>query len=153
LGKETTPNDANKKFKWDNRNDEACGLIIMSISPNLRFHLQSIDQPKEAWEKIESLFGKHNILRAQQLENQVLTLSPNDFSCIEYYLSKFKTLITLCEECKTKIDRYHYIYLILSKLSSSYSVFVSTFYAMQEALGKNYVKPTLENFCDALIRE
>jgi hypothetical protein len=32
-------------------------------------------------------------------------------------------------------------------------MFVSTFYTMQEALGTAYVKPTLENFCDALIRE
>jgi hypothetical protein len=62
LGKETTPIDANKKSKWDNRNEKARGLIIMSISPDLRFHLQSIDKPKEAWENIESMFGKHNII-------------------------------------------------------------------------------------------
>jgi hypothetical protein len=99
------------------------------------------------------VFGKHNIIRAQQLENQVLTLSPSDFSCIEDYLSKFKTLRTLCEECKIKIDEDCCIYLILSKLGSAYYVFVSTFYAMQEALGEAYQKPSLENFCDALIRE
>jgi hypothetical protein len=69
LGKETSPTDVGKKSKWDNRNDEACGLIGMSISHDLRFHLQSIDKLKEAWEKIESVFGKHNIIRAQQLEN------------------------------------------------------------------------------------
>jgi hypothetical protein len=32
-------------------------------------------------------------------------------------------------------------------------VFVSTFYAMQEALGTTYQKPSLENFFYALIRE
>jgi hypothetical protein len=99
------------------------------------------------------MFGRHNIIRAQQLENQVLTLSPNDFSCIEDYLSKFKTLRLLCEDCKIKIEEDRCIYLILSKLGSAYSVFVSTFYAMQEALGEAYKKPSLENFCDALIRE
>jgi hypothetical protein len=99
------------------------------------------------------VFGKHSIIREQQLENQVLTLSSSDFSCIEDYLSKFKTLRNLCEECKIKIDEDHCIYLILSKLCSAYSVFVSTFYAMQEALGEAYQKPNLENFCDALIRE
>jgi hypothetical protein len=153
LGKGTTPTDADKKSKWDNRNEEAHGLIRISISPDLRFHLQSIDKPKEAWEKIESVFGKHNIIRARQLENQVLNLSPNDFSCIEDYLSKFKTLRTLCEEFKINIEEDHCIYLILSKLGSAYSVFVSTFYAMQEALGIAYQKPSLENFFDALIRE
>jgi hypothetical protein len=45
------------------------------------------------------------------------------------------------------------IYLILSKLGSAYYLFVSTFYVMKEALGKDYKKLTLESFCDALIRE
>jgi hypothetical protein len=39
LRKETKPTDADKKVKWDNRNEEAHGLIEMSISPDLRFHL------------------------------------------------------------------------------------------------------------------
>jgi hypothetical protein len=30
---------------------------------------------------------------------------------------------------------------------------VSTFYATREALGTSYKKPTLESFCDSLIRE
>jgi hypothetical protein len=153
LGNETEPTNANKKFKWANRNDEARGIIRMYISHDLRFHLQQIDKPNEALEKIESVFGKHNIIRAQQLENQVLTLSPSDFSCIEDYLSKFKTLKISCEECKINMDEECFIYLILSKLCSAYFVFVSTFYAMKEALGRAYKKPTLESFCDALIRE
>jgi hypothetical protein len=62
LGKETTPTEADKKAKWYNRNDEVCGLIRMSISHDLRFHLQTIDKPKEAWEKFEFVFGKHNII-------------------------------------------------------------------------------------------
>ena len=45
LGKEKEPTDVDKKVKWDNRSDEARGLIIMSISPDLRYHLQEIDDP------------------------------------------------------------------------------------------------------------
>jgi hypothetical protein len=152
LGKEKAPTDADKKAKWDNRNDEARGLIRISISPDLRYHLQDIDDPKEAWNTIESVFGKLNIIRAQQLENQILTLSPNDFSCLGDYLSRFKTLRILCEECKIKMEEEHCIYLILSKLGSAYSVFVSTFYAMREDLGEEaYETPTLESFCASLI--
>jgi hypothetical protein len=62
LGKETTPTDDDKKAKWDNRNDEARGLIGMSISPDLRYRLQGIDDPEEAWNTIESVFGKLNII-------------------------------------------------------------------------------------------
>jgi hypothetical protein len=146
LGKEKEPIDADKKFKWANRSDEARGLIRMSISPNLRFHLKEIDDLDEAWEKIEYVFGKLNIIRAQQLENQVLTLIPNDFSCLGDYLSKFKTLIILCEECEIKMEEECCIYLILSKPGSAYSVFVSTFYAMREALGKLTKNPLLSPF-------
>jgi hypothetical protein len=92
LGKVKAPIDVDKKSKRDNRNDEARGLIEMSISPDLRYHLQKIDDPEEAWDKIESVFGKLNIIRAQQLENQILTLSQSDFSFLGDYLSKFKTL-------------------------------------------------------------
>ena len=115
-GTETAPIDDDKKAKWDNKNDEARGLIGMSISPDLRYHLQGVDNPKEAWDKIESVFGKLNIIRAQQLENQILTLSPSDFSCLGDYLSKFKTLRLLCEECKIKMEEGRCIYLILSNL-------------------------------------
>jgi hypothetical protein len=125
----------------------------MSISPDLSYHLQGIDDPEEAWKTIESVFGKLNIIREQQLQNQILTLSPSDFSCLGYYLSKFKTLRILCEECKIKMEEERCLYVILSKLGSAYYVFVSTFYAMKEALGKSYVKHTLDSFCASLIRE
>ena len=117
-----------------------------------RYHLQDIDDPKEAWKTIESVFGKLNIFRAQKLENKIPTLSPNDFSFLGDYLSRFKTLGILCEECMIKMEEERCIYLILSKLGSAYSVFVSTFYAMQEAIGEAYQKPSLEKICDALIR-
>ena len=32
----------------------------MSISTDLRFHISGIDEPDKAWEKLESVFGKHN---------------------------------------------------------------------------------------------
>jgi hypothetical protein len=51
------------------------------------------------------------------------------------------------------LEEEHCIYIILSNLGSAYFVFVSTFYAMREALGKDYQKPTFESFCDDLIRE
>ena len=35
LGKETKPTDDDKKIKWENKCDEARGLIGMSISTNL----------------------------------------------------------------------------------------------------------------------
>ena len=64
LGKEKTPIDANKKLKWDNKNEKERGLIGISISLDLRFHLQWTDAPDESWQKLRVVFGKHNIIRA-----------------------------------------------------------------------------------------
>ena len=60
----------------------------------------------------------------------------------------------LCAECKIKKEDKQCIYHILSKLGPAYSVFVSTFYSMKESLNAtSYQEPTLESFCDSLIRE
>jgi hypothetical protein len=86
------------------------------------------------------------------LENQFkMTLSLNDFPFIEYYLSKFKTLIILCIDHKLDLKEDVCIYIILSKLGSKYSIFVSTFYTTREALGSAYKEPSVESFCDVLI--
>ena len=101
-GKETEPTNDDKKIKWENRCDEARGLTGMSISTDLRFHISRIDEHDQAWEMLEAVFGKHNEIRGHQLKNQLISLNPSDFSCIQYYLSKYKTLKLLCLDCKIK---------------------------------------------------
>ena len=88
----------------------------MSISTDLRFQISGINEPNKAWEKLESMFGKQNEIRGNQLENELISLNPCDFSCIQDYLSKYKTLRLLCEECKIKKEDKQSIYHILSKL-------------------------------------
>ena len=101
-GQETKPEDEDKAAKCENRQDQAHGLIGMSISPDLRFHIAELDTPDEAMKQITKVFGIKNELRAHQLENELLTLDPNNFSCIEDFLSKFKTLRLLLEGVKVK---------------------------------------------------
>ena len=125
--KEIELTDDDKKIKWANRCDESRGFIGMSISIDLQFHISGIAEPDQAWEKLESLFGKHNKIQGHQLENELISLNPNDFSCIQDYLSKYKTLTLLCAECKTKKEDKQCIYHILSKHGPAYSVCVSTF--------------------------
>eukprot|EP00253_Pinus_taeda_P019127 PITA_19127 len=106
--------------------------------------------------KITKVFGIKNELRAHQLKNELLTLDPNNFSCIEYFLSKFKTLRLLLEGVKFKKEDSNLIYCILTKLGPAYSVFVSTFHSTREAFisqGHDYKSPSFDSFCDSLIRE
>ena len=80
-----------------------------------------------------------------------MTLIPNDFPCIEDYLSKFKTLRIVCVDCKLDLKEDRCLYVILPNLGRAYFVFVSTFYATRESLGSSYKQHSLESFCDALI--
>ena len=152
-GQETKPKDEEKVAKWENRQDQARGLIGMSISPDLRFHIAELDAPDEAMKQITKVFGIKNELRAHQLENELLTLDPNNFSCIEDFLSKFKTLRLLLEGVKVKKEDSNLIYSILTKLGPTYSVFVSTFHSTREAFisqGQDYKSPSFDVFCEIL---
>ena len=52
------PNAAVEKIKWHNRRDEAYGLLCLSISRDLLFHLDGLTSPNEVWEKLVEIFGK-----------------------------------------------------------------------------------------------
>ena len=67
-GKETERTNDDKK----NKCDESCGLIGMSISTDLWFHISGIDELDIAWKKLESVFGKHNEIWGHQLENVLI---------------------------------------------------------------------------------
>ena len=51
-------NAAAEKIKWHNRRDEAYGLLCLSISRDLLFHLDGLTSPNEVWENIVDIFGK-----------------------------------------------------------------------------------------------
>jgi hypothetical protein len=55
---ETKPTSTVEKSKYFNRMDEAYGLLCMSISPNLWFHIDACKTPNEIWTTLEGLFGK-----------------------------------------------------------------------------------------------
>ena len=57
MATEVEPNAAAEKIKWHNRRDEAYGLLCLSISRDLIFHLDGLTSPNEVWEKLADIFG------------------------------------------------------------------------------------------------
>ena len=55
---EVDPNAALDKIKWHKMRDEAYGLLCLSISRDLLFHLAGLTSPNEVWERILEVFGK-----------------------------------------------------------------------------------------------
>ena len=58
------------------------GFGVTANLIDLQFHISDIDEPDKSWEKLESVFGKHNEIRGHQLEKELISLNPNYFSCI-----------------------------------------------------------------------
>ena len=47
MATEVEPNVAAEKIKWHNRRDEGYGLLCLSISRDLLFHIDSLTSPNE----------------------------------------------------------------------------------------------------------
>ena len=90
---EANPNAAAEKIKWHNRRDEAYGLLCLSISRDLLFNLDGLTSPNEVWENLVEFFGNTYEMRGHQIENELISLSPNSFESLPLYFSKFKALV------------------------------------------------------------
>ena len=45
-----------EKDKWHNRIDETYGLLCLSISSDILFHIDGLTTPNQVWTKLESFF-------------------------------------------------------------------------------------------------
>jgi len=115
-------------------------------------HLENIEIPHEAWEKLESLFGKNDIMRAMHIDAQLTALYPYDFSTIVDFLTKFKNLYTQLKGSGKKKEEKECIFFIMSKLKDPFHIFASTFISIINAMGDKFVMPSLEEFCDCIMR-
>ena len=132
--------------------DEAYGLILLSISHDILFHLYGLTTPNQVWNKLESLFGVQDELRAHQLEIELFSMSPSSFDSIEGLFTKFKSLIVLIKKHGIGKREYQFILSILSKLGPKYSVFVSTFHATRLVIS-NWKMPSFSTLFDSLTKE
>ena len=84
-----------EKSRFLNKKDEAFTFLCLSISQDLLFHLIDLKTRKEIWDKLESLYGKHDDLRVYQLENELMSLQPSNFKTLNYFFTKLKHTVFL----------------------------------------------------------
>ena len=72
IRRETEPQQYVEKNKFLNQLDESFGFMCTHISRDILFHLEGLRTPKEAGDKIESLFGKQDDLQGNILENELM---------------------------------------------------------------------------------
>ena len=62
MGREIEPQQYVEKKKFLNWLDEAFDFMCTHISRDILFHIEGLRTLKEAWDKLESLFGKQEKL-------------------------------------------------------------------------------------------
>ena len=140
------------KARFLNKKDESFGLLCLSISKDLLFHLSGLKTPKEIWDKLDTLYGKQDDLRVYQLENKFMSLCTSNFETLNYFFTKFKHIVLLLKECKVEKEDYQLILSILSKLGADYLVFVSTFHP-GKLTTPGWKMPSLNAFIESLTSE
>ena len=121
-------------------------------SQDLLFHLTDLKSSKEIWDKLETLYRKHDDLRVYQLENELMSLQPSNFKSLNDFFTKFKHTVLLLKQCKVEKEDDQLILAILSKLGADYLVFVSTFHA-GKLTTHGWKMPTLNSFIESLTNE
>ena len=90
---EVEPTSAIEKSRYFNRMDEAFGILCLSISPELLFHVESCSTPNELWKSLEGLFGKQDEMQGHILENELNSLDPRNFENIQDFFTRYKALL------------------------------------------------------------
>ena len=88
-------------------------------------------------------------MRGHQIENELISLSPNSFESLQLYFSKFKALVLQLKQCGIKKKDDQLVLAILSKVGPNYSVFFFTFYATK-LTARAWKMPSLVDFMESL---
>ena len=120
LGRQAEPHHPAEKNNFLNRLDEAFGYLCTHIFRDLLFHLEGLRSPKEAWEKLEFLFGNKDDLQGHILENELISLHPSSFETIQQCFTKFNSLALQCKESGIERKDEKLVLSVLNKLGSEY---------------------------------
>ena len=153
MGNEPEPNFVVNKLKCFNKMDEAFGLLCLSISLELLFHVKNASTPNEVWTTLEGLLRKQDILCGHQLENELISMSPDNFETLQDFFTKFKSLLLQLKACGIKKEEEQLTLSILSKWGPEYSIFVSSFHTSRLTMGTNWKIPLMDAFIESLIQE
>ena len=93
VGDSRVDSKGNKKIKWQNTRDDSYGILCLTISRDLLFHLDGLTSANEVWENLVDHFGKKDEMRGHQIKNELISLIPSSFESLQLYFSKFKALV------------------------------------------------------------
>ena len=98
-GKQTKPTDVAELVIWEERYDQARGLIGQTVVDNLQVYIEALEDPIQVWKALATLFDKTDGVSAYYFEKKIHSIDPNEFDRIEYFLAEIKTLNEKLNAC------------------------------------------------------
>jgi hypothetical protein len=99
MGMEKESTATTEKIKYFNKLYESIGMIFLSISIYLLFHVSEATIPDVVWTTLEGLFNKQDAMRVHQLKNELISLSPIHFRNLKEFFTNFKSLLIELNSC------------------------------------------------------
>ena len=84
--------------------------------------------------------------------NDLIALHPSSFETIQWFFTKFTSLVFQCKQCGIERKDDQLVLSILIKPGLEYSVFVSTFHFRRASI-PNWKIPSLDSFAESLIHD
>ncbi len=98
-GKQPKPTDADELVIWEERYDQARGLIGQTVADNLHVHIEALEDPIQVWKALATLFDKTDGVSAYYFEKKIHSIDPSEFDRIESFLAEIKTLNEKLNAC------------------------------------------------------
>jgi hypothetical protein len=113
--------------------DGTFGILCLSISLELLFHVESSTTPNNIWNTLKGLSRNKYEMHGHILENELISLNSSNYKNLQDFFTRFNAFLLKLKGCRidksTQIDNI--IISIISKLGLKYSVFISTFHTIQ----------------------
>jgi len=127
-GEHNKPVDAKYVAIWEEKCDQARGLIGQMVADSLQVGIEAENSLVEVWKTLSSLFDKSDDVSSHYLEKKIFELDPTKFDRVEFYLAEVKTLnekLNNCGKYYKKTDTA-LIILVEQKLPSCFYMFIQT---------------------------
>ena len=95
----TKPTNAKELIDWKRQDQQALDVIKSCVHGDLLFHIKNCSESKEAWDKLEQLYGKVDEEKGLRIEDDLLLLDPKNYDTIQDYIIKVNEYRALLKDC------------------------------------------------------
>ena len=125
-GSVPAPTAPDELIKYDMASAKALMLIMLSISDDVQPHVRNAEKPKEAWDKLATIYEAKNQTKILHLQSKLHTLSMGSDEKVEEFLHRVAELRLELLALGEMVDDKLLVPITLRALPSQFRVFVTT---------------------------